>query len=70
MRWMFGWKSKSTKSKETSLKLLRNENDEDVIGFAEQTLVSSLSIKEIQAIVRNIIELHGSKSVIDRRKLK
>jgi len=69
MRWMFGWKSKSTKSKETSLKLLRNENDEDVIEFAEQTLVSSLSIKEIQAIVRNIIELHGSKSVIDRASI-
>jgi len=68
MRW-FRWGGKTTKSEETSLKLLRRGNDEGVIELTEQTLDSGLPVKEMQAIVRNIIDLHGSKSVIDRASI-
>ena len=68
MRW-FRWGGKTTKSEKTSLKLLRRGNDEGVIELTEQTLDSGLPVKEMQAIVRNIIDLHGSKSVIDRASI-
>ena len=62
---MVGWRRKFSIPKTKVVKLLRGKNDELAMNLANEALDPDQSVKDLQALIRKTIKVHGSRAVVN-----